>query len=258
MNDARQLFRLLREAPDGADDAQLHILEGLCRIVHARVATSGLISGLDHGAFELTRSQCAGATATEITTLFSPYVARGAKGDPMLSRMLALPLVPGVRVHRRRDLMTDADWYGDEVVAEIRRPMHLDDTIHAYRGCGRGALVGLQIVRDSADGRFDERDRNLVALMLYEAAARLAPRSSPTTRPLRARERQTLECLLAGDSEKQAAAKLGLSVHTLHDYVKRLYRAFGVASRGELMARVLHPSRDEPSPRRARLLPHDD
>jgi DNA-binding CsgD family transcriptional regulator len=47
---------------------------------------------------------------------------------------------------------------------------------------------------------------------------------------------QTLRSLLGGDSEKQVAAKLGLSQHTVHVYVKALYRKYGVSSRGELLA----------------------
>ena len=53
------------------------------------------------------------------------------------------------------------------------------------------------------------------------------------------RMRQTLERLLAGDSEKEIAARLGLSRHTVHVYVKTLYRRFGVNSRGELLARFV-------------------
>jgi DNA-binding CsgD family transcriptional regulator len=53
------------------------------------------------------------------------------------------------------------------------------------------------------------------------------------------RMRQTLERLLAGDSEKEIAARLGLSRHTVHVYVKTLYRRFDVCSRGELLARFV-------------------
>ncbi len=53
------------------------------------------------------------------------------------------------------------------------------------------------------------------------------------------RERQTLQYLLAGDSEKQVAAKLDISRHTVHIYVKTLYKHFGVNSRGELLAKCL-------------------
>ena len=53
------------------------------------------------------------------------------------------------------------------------------------------------------------------------------------------RMRQTLERLLAGDSEKQVAQRLRLSPHTVHIYVKALYRHFDVSSRGELLAKRL-------------------
>ena len=65
----------------------------------------------------------------------------------------------------------------------------------------------------------------------------------PQTDPeLPRRLRETLECLLLGDSEKQVAAKLGLSPHTVHIHVKRLYRHFDVSSRGELLAKCLRRS----------------
>jgi DNA-binding CsgD family transcriptional regulator len=57
--------------------------------------------------------------------------------------------------------------------------------------------------------------------------------------PISPRAAQTLELLLDGGSEKQIAAQLGISRHTVHVYVKFLYRHFGVCSRGELMAFVL-------------------
>jgi hypothetical protein len=40
---------------------------------------------------------------------------------------------------------------------------------------------------------------------------------------------------MLGDSEKEAAVALGISTNTLHCYVKEIYRAFAVNSRGELL-----------------------
>ncbi len=53
------------------------------------------------------------------------------------------------------------------------------------------------------------------------------------------RERETLALLMTGAPEKQIAARLGISPHTAHDYVKALYKKLGVTSRAELMARAL-------------------
>lgn len=51
----------------------------------------------------------------------------------------------------------------------------------------------------------------------------------------RPRERQVLLYLLAGDQTKQIAAKLGISHHTVADYVKVIYRRLGVGTRTELL-----------------------
>jgi DNA-binding CsgD family transcriptional regulator len=56
------------------------------------------------------------------------------------------------------------------------------------------------------------------------------------------RLRQTLERLLAGDSEKQIAAHLRLSHNTIHVYVKALHRHYNVSSRGELLAHFVKRS----------------
>ena len=53
------------------------------------------------------------------------------------------------------------------------------------------------------------------------------------------RLRRTLERLLAGESDKEIAQKLGISRHTVHEYAGDLYRRFGVSGRGELMAMLL-------------------
>jgi DNA-binding NarL/FixJ family response regulator len=53
------------------------------------------------------------------------------------------------------------------------------------------------------------------------------------------RLRQTLDRLLAGDSEKQIAQSLSLSQNTIHVYIKQLYRRYEVSSRGELLSQFV-------------------
>jgi DNA-binding CsgD family transcriptional regulator len=57
------------------------------------------------------------------------------------------------------------------------------------------------------------------------------------------RMRETLQCLIEGDSERQTALKLKISQHTVHVYVKQLYKRFDVSSRGELLARFVRGAR---------------
>jgi DNA-binding NarL/FixJ family response regulator len=51
------------------------------------------------------------------------------------------------------------------------------------------------------------------------------------------RLRETLQCLLDGNSEKAIATRLRLSPHTVHGYVKLIYRHFQVKSRAQLLSR---------------------
>jgi DNA-binding NarL/FixJ family response regulator len=93
------------------------------------------------------------------------------------------------------------------------------------------------------------RQRRLVAdlcrLVGISVGAEFAPvkprekRVSPRNDDLPPRLAQTLEFLLKGDSEKQVANRMKLSQHTVHGYVKALYRLYGVSSRAELLARHL-------------------
>jgi DNA-binding NarL/FixJ family response regulator len=62
--------------------------------------------------------------------------------------------------------------------------------------------------------------------------------SAPATE-LTPRERQVLEGLVDGLSEKQVAARLELSTQTVHSYIKQLYRKLHVRSRAELVRQAI-------------------
>jgi DNA-binding CsgD family transcriptional regulator len=83
--------------------------------------------------------------------------------------------------------------------------------------------------------------RQKLAAACQSMLAQVAPLklSAPLTAGLSPRMRDTLQHLLAGDSEKEVALKLKLSPHTVHIHVKSIYKRFKVSSRGELMAKCL-------------------
>jgi DNA-binding CsgD family transcriptional regulator len=87
---------------------------------------------------------------------------------------------------------------------------------------------------DAADKR-----RRLVAELCKVVGAHVSGGVAGGAVGLSPRMRQTLEGLMSGDSEKQIAGKLKVSPHTVHVYVKQLYKRFGANSRGELMARFV-------------------
>lgn len=53
-------------------------------------------------------------------------------------------------------------------------------------------------------------------------------------------EKRVFDFLICGFAEKAIADELSLSQHTVHNHVKRIYRAFDVHSRSELLSAVLN------------------
>src|SRR5436309_12967625 len=79
------------------------------------------------------------------------------------------------------------------------------------------------------------RNRQLLADFCRLVGSRVGKNTAGGDLPPRIR--QTLASLLGGYSEKQIANSLRLSQHTVHVYVKQIYRHYKVSSRGELLAR---------------------
>jgi DNA-binding NarL/FixJ family response regulator len=95
----------------------------------------------------------------------------------------------------------------------------------------------ITLSRPWGDRRLGLREARFVRLFHAELGRLWGPTRDPLN-GLGVRERQVLHHLRNGDSEKQVAAKMHISPHTVHDYAKRVHRHFDVASRGELLAKV--------------------
>lgn len=103
-----------------------------------------------------------------------------------------------------------------------------------------GAVDQLGLHRSFESAPFTSVQHRLVRLLHIELGRLwrqdvLRKAKDPTT-DLPPRLTQTLNELMVGLSEKEIAAKLGLSRHTIHNYVKALHQRLGVSSRGELLA----------------------
>jgi len=141
----------------------------------------------------------------------------------------------------RRQLLDDDTWYRHPCYQDYFRPADNDDTvISVQRRDDRNEAVLLNANRCVGDRPFGTRELLLIDLTTHELTrrigTRLCTRRHKSMHGLTPRQRQTLERLLAGDSEKQIAQHLGIRPGTVHDHAKALHRHFGVQSRGELMA----------------------
>jgi DNA-binding CsgD family transcriptional regulator len=220
VQDVRDAYRLIGECRDlGRDPAlwQRRMLEGVCP----------LDVGLDargHG-------------------LYTAYHRElGPGGDPIFR---ALRNLRGRHlVNTRRDVVSDAVWYGSTAWNDYRRPIYIDDQLTSvYQVSESGGVSVIALIRAQNERAFSLRQQGLLSFFHAELG-RLIGRSlvsdtEPRAEALSPRLRQTLVCLLEGDSEKQIASRLRLSQATTHEYVTALYRHFGVRSRAQLMAHAI-------------------
>lgn len=124
------------------------------------------------------------------------------------------------------------------------RPTGIDHCLAGGLQVPGGPFLLAGLHRATGDRDFSEREQELVRLFLAELGRLVGPVLVPADDPysptrLPPRLQETLRCLLDGDGEKQAAARMGLSRETVHQYVTALYRHYRVASRAELLVRVL-------------------
>lgn len=102
-------------------------------------------------------------------------------------------------------------------------------------------MSGIAIYRRADQPLFNDRERRIAHILLTEVPWLHAsgwPEDLGATTPTLSRQRRlVLNLLLEGHSRKIIAAHLGLSIHTVSDYVKDIYANFGVQSHAELMRR---------------------
>jgi DNA-binding CsgD family transcriptional regulator len=261
----RQAYRLLHECRDLGHDPpawHAHMLVGLLRLVGGASAGSGVIHAPTTAEEPPTQVHVAEIGDEQYHRHCRDFVRSGALARCIsyrrFSQQLAGKLARWGRAQRAELLLTRsheqlvsrAEWERSQEFNEWQKPIGLDDALTTCHLVSPSVIYGLTLHRTLDDRPFGSHERRLLYLFHHELARYLGtalcwePDSAFSF--LSPRLRQTLFCLLQGDSEKQAAAHLGLSRHTVHEYVTALYRRFGVNSRPELM--VLCLRRRPPGP----------
>ncbi len=245
VQDVRDAYRLIGDCRDlGSDPAlwQQRMLEGACRLIGVPVATGGEGRWIrPHSAVQALSAFDAGLDARGREAYMAYHRELGPRGDPIFQ---ALGQIPGRLVTRaRRQLVSDAAWYRS-AAWEHRRPIGTDEQLTSiYQVSDDGATTVIALHRAPREREFSEREHRLVSFF-HEELGRLVGHAlvsvtEPSPDKLSPRLRQTLACLLEGDSEKQVAQRLSLSRATTHQYVTALYRHFKVRSRAQLLAHII-------------------
>jgi len=235
--------RLVRQACELGDDPaawQLHLMTQLGERFGAAMADSCVMLGRpdEHGLPRILHNVEHGLDPAA-RRIFNEYLSRGdLSPDPMTPPIMSR--FGRTFVVTRQQVVDDSTWYGSPYFNDLRRAMRVDHTLVSLTATPDGRYVHtIGLARPLGDAPFTGRERALLRVMQNEFAEvwRTPPlRRGPVPAALPPYLHRVLEGLSRGLSEKQVAAALGLSRHSVHAYAKELHRRFGVNSRGELLA----------------------
>ncbi|MDG3003303.1 helix-turn-helix transcriptional regulator [Paludisphaera mucosa] len=146
----------------------------------------------------------------------------------------------------RREFIEDRRWYGSTDHQVVQAVFGVDPVLYCHRsinGAATGEGSGMVLHRARGMRDFGARERAIIR-EAHDAIVPLIGRTlarfhEPSPADLAPRVRQTLACMLEGDSDKQVASRLGLATYTVNQYAKCIYKHFSVESRAELLARWL-------------------
>lgn len=252
LQDLRAIQRIVgecRELGDSAMGWRLHLLDAAARLsdggigveyevlwgpryeiaplVRLGAADWGWRAGYDHAAYE---------------ALNREFMARGESYSPMYPAYVEILNRGTARCLTRADVVPDSSWYRSAYYRDHHSPTGGDAKMYSMSPMHRAGFKSmLVLVRPAGEPDFAPRARAIVAELHSQIAplieAPLAGYQEPSPDDLAPRARQVLRCLLEGEGDKQVAARLGLSRHTVNFYVRQIFVHFGVSTRSELMSR---------------------
>lgn len=144
------------------------------------------------------------------------------------------------RVNRLADLVP-VEWFDSPYYHSHYCGVGHTDAIWTGSPVNADAESYLGIFRGEEHPRFTIEERDTLAYALrglkwFQRQQMLNHGLLVASSPLTPVERQVLNGLLTGLSEKEIAAAQNQSYHTTHEYVSAIYRKFGVNNRSALMA----------------------
>ena len=252
-SDIGEVFQLLGECRELWSDAeawQHHLLRGACRLTGTAIGTyteswlssdrtwTQIFDETSYGWHDSAAQEAYQRVLTEHPDRVS-YLRR-------VYRLAALAMDgrEDEATMLRPEMRSNADWYRSEMYNRYVEPADLDGFVMSFAlNRHTGNLVTLHLAQHTSDRPPNQHAKSITMLIARQLAplvgVTLATRRQRGRHGLTRRLRQTLDALLEGQSEKQVASNMGISNPTVHEYVSAIYRHFGVASRGELMAYFL-------------------
>jgi DNA-binding CsgD family transcriptional regulator len=250
VTDVRAVYQLVNECRELGDDPagwRRHLLAKAARLTGSALTIE--YEGRFLNPFRLTGImewgwETSGLDRAAFVRLNEEYVRLGAEFNPMVHAYFAERDAGRGPCLSRSDVLSDSQWYRSRYYQDWHNAFGVDAMMYCILPMpASGSLLDvlLVFVRPLRERDFTSRHRAIVRELHEKITALiggpLAGFHEPSPADLPSRIRQTLQCLLEGDSDKQAARRLGLGRYTVNQYTKMIFAHFGVGSRAELLAR---------------------
>lgn len=252
ISDVRAVYQLVGECRELGDDPtgwRRHLLARAAGLTGAAVTIE--YEGLFLDPFRLTGImdwgwETSGFDRAIFVRINEEYTRLGAEFNPMVPTYFPKRDAGHGPCLSRSDVLSDSQWYRSRYYQDWHSAVGVDAMMYCVLPMpASGSLLDnlLVFIRPLRERDFTTRHRAIVRELHEQITALIGGplaglhEPSPATLPLRVR--QTLQCLLEGDSDKQAARRLRLGRYTVNQYTKVIFAHFGVGSRAELLARWL-------------------
>jgi DNA-binding CsgD family transcriptional regulator len=228
----------VRELGRCTEAGRRHLVEALLKLLGCAIGGAVLDTSYGPGLKQGIAQATLAGFDRQIIDLFNAHHTRGSDFNPF--HCAAMRRLRGVTYQvftsSNRELVGRSEWYGSEWINEYVRPARIDHFVGTMRLVGRTSGIGCGFMRAAGDRPFSDEDREVLHLV-HMGVGRFYAEESPRAL-LPPRMRDTLEVLLSGATDKEIAAQLGISPHTVRLYFSSIHRAYGVTSRGQLIARA--------------------
>ena len=243
--DARALVRVLAEVAVISGDLRakrMALLERLAELVDADAWHWCFVAGKEAGKLPTFSVFLKGGFTEE---QFAKYLR--AQEHPDMAKFNAPLLAEFAQclrhITRTRQQLDPEGAFLESDVFQLWREADIAPLILCIRPTASGQASAVSLFRRLDRPLFSERENRIAHILLTEVPwlhdAAWPNHPEQRVSELTPRLHTVTNLLLQGYGRKQIAADLGLSLHTINDYVKEVYQRFGVHSQPELIRRFV-------------------